>query len=207
MKKILTGALALVMIVSIVGCGIAGDIAMKSNGEVVIEDMNGKTLQDAINSGYNFYGYHCSDGQYQLNLYRTTGDEHTEKLISDIQGKTVAQMRKKYSGFSINLFKWGDNFENHRFSSYLGTVEIQYDIDNGIRADKLHDNESFFDLEEAEEVQNDVLKNIKLLGIEFYADIDSESNKKLNEKDELSVDDVRNMAGEIVLTKVYYRTK
>ena len=116
-------------------------------------------------------------------------------------------MRKKYSGFSISLFKWGDNFENHRFSSYLGTVEIQYDIDNGIRADKLHDNESFFDLEEAEEVQNDVLKNIKLLGIEFYADIDSESNKKLNEKDDLSMDDVRNMAGEIVLTKVYYRTK
>ena len=174
-------------------------------GRVYINDLKGKTIQAALDNGCICTGYvgtamDSEDMKYQIGLTYKKETPETTKIIDSLKGTTVAQLKKKYFGISIDTY--GD-----RFGCTVGSVRISFDLDNGAKAIKGHEDDFFFDLEDASEVQNDVLKNIKFVEIDMYGNLDAASNEKLNKINDLGMEDVKKMYDELTFENVMYDIK
>ena len=221
MKKLLTIFLAIGLIASMTACGndTKEEATTKNttenttqnndngnasesmdDGEVVIEEYSGKTLAEIMEAGYEYTGYVSMNGAIQIYLDSDKADENIEELKNSITGLTVAELVDKYD---ISFGYDGFNGE-YTFIAYIGSVAFTCDLENGKKALQAHEDESFFDLEEAEEIQNDKLENIALEIISFTADLDDASSKKLSELDDIDEDVLEEMGEDIVVSKLYY---
>jgi len=176
------------------------DDVVAEDGEVIISELSSKTLQEAIDAGYDYSGYAAFGDDIELYLQTDKVDDSIEKAKESIEGKTIAQLREEYD---ISLGYMGFNDE-YTFSFEIGSVSYSFDLENGVEAIKAHEDEDFFDLEEAEELQNDVVLNLEVTYVNIYATLDAESIKKLNALDDFDREKIEDMAEELVLEKVYY---
>ena len=172
----------------------------KDDGEIVIDEFSGKTLAEIMEVGYEYTGYASMNGSMQVYLDSDKADENVEELKNNIAGLTVAELVDKYD---ISFGYDGFNGE-YIFIAYIGSVAFTCDLENGKKALQAHEDESFFDLEEAEEIQNDKLENIALEVISYTADLDDASAKKLSELDDIDEDVLEEMGEDIVVSKLYY---
>lgn len=223
MKKLLTTILAIGLIASMTACGGKKNESKSSNetkgnetkqtteinvnvpeptedGEVIINDLAGKTLAEAMDMGYDLVGYTGLGDYIELDLESEAIDSNVEKVKKSIEGMTVAEMVEKYD---ISIGYMGFNGE-YTFLADVGSIEFSFDLENGVTAIEAHEDESFFDLETAEEIQNDKLENLKVECIYLVAELDDASCVKLNELDDYDSDIIEEMKDEIVLSKVYY---
>lgn len=176
------------------------DDVVAEDGEVIISELSSKTLQEVIDAGYDYAGYAAFGDDIELYLQTDKVDDSIEKAKESIEGKTIAQLREEYD---ISLGYMGFNDE-YTFSFDIGSVSYSFDLENGVEAIKAHEDEDFFDLEEAEELQNDVVLNLEITYVNIYATLDAESIEKLNALDDFDKEIIEDMAEELVLEKVYY---
>ena len=206
MKKLLTIILTIGLLISMTACGSEtkkdNDTAIAA-GEVVIDELTGKTLADIIDSGYKFTGYMTINDTIQLNLQSYTTDSNIDELKKSIEDMTVSELINAYD---VSIGYTGFNGE-YIFSTNIGSVSFSFDLVNGVKALEAHEDEMFYDLEEAEEIQNDKLENLSIEYITLTVDLDKASNDKLIELDDLNTDIVEEMAKDIVCSKVYYTTE
>ena len=92
----------------------------------------------------------------------------------------------------------------YTFTADIGSVSISFDLENGEKALQAHDGESFFDLEEADEVQNDKLQNVTVDYITLTGEMDDATTEKLSKLDDYDSETLEEMSDEIVLSMVYY---
>ena len=169
------------------------------DGEVIIKDLAGKTLADAMDSGYHYVGYTALGGDYvELDLDIEATDSNVEKIKKTIEGMTIAELVEKYD---INLGYMEFNGE-YTFLARIGSIEFGFDLENGATAAEAHDDEFFFDLETAEEIQNDKPENVEVERINLVAELDEATSAKLIQLDDYDL--IEEMADEIVFSKVYY---
>lgn len=175
----------------------AGD---SKDGKILIAKLSGKTLEEAIEAGYDFSGYFSSFGDTTLMLDSTTKDEAVDKVIKSLEGMTVAEFVEKYDeaiGFT--------GFDGqYTFITNVGDVRVSFNLKNGAAAIKAHEDDPFYDLENAEEIQEDAFENVELSSMSLTAELDGESKKKISDLEDVSRDIIEAMASEIVLDKVYY---
>lgn len=210
-KKML---LLLTMIIAICAVGCAKDEkkngdstkAQKTNNsqekqdESKPVDYKGKTLADVIGDGYYFRGCMSSNNVTILSVTsKTNSAPEVTELMENIKGKTVAQMVDEYD---ISINHRGDSDENS-FTASIGGVEIEFQLDNGVETTKKYEEDVFFDLEEADEVQEDVLNNIKVTEITYTIKLDEESNKLLNEHGDMDMDYIKDNADKMVISDMY----
>lgn len=219
MKKVLATVLTLTLLICMVGCSSDKDNKDKSkenpttttptadntsgDGLVTVESLAGKTLQEAIDAGYSYGGYSSMGSDIELMLISTESSPEAEQLLSQIKDKTVAELVAEYD-ISLGYSGWEDEYT---FSTSIGSVNFEFELENGVAALKAHDSESFFDLEKAEEVQNDKLNNIKITYTYLTATLDTESDKKLKDLEDFDSDVVEEMASELVIRNAFFTVK
>lgn len=176
-------------------------VVEKSGGKFVIKGLSGKKVSELSDEGFNVSGYSRSSDIVILSLSNSeyTDDKLTE-FADSLNGKTIKELVGKYD-ISISYSRFNDKYS---FSSYIGTASFKCDIEHGAEAVKKHEDETFFDLEEAEEIQSDVLENVELSSISFEMTLDKASAKKLVEVEDLDTDYIKSIADELIVNEVYY---
>lgn len=173
--------------------------------EVIVEALAGKTLTEAIAEGYNLDGYvvaENTDDVYILNLAGAADDE-TEKLKKSIEGITVAELIETYDvyiGYDYDL----DN--SYVFSIDIASVTFEFELENGATAVENHADDPFLELNEAEEIQYDTLKNVTVSKVCILAELDEESNNKLKQLEYVDTEIIESMTEEMVISRAYYLT-
>lgn len=176
------------------------DEVTTEDGEIIIKELSDKTLDEAIDAGYDLSGYASIGDTTQLFLQSSKIDDNVTELKKSIEGMTVSELVDKYD---VSIGYSGFNGE-YIFTIDIGSVCFSFDLENGVKALEAHEDESFFDLEEADEIQNDKLKNISVEYINITADLDDTSNKKVSELEDIDTDIIESMKDEIVISKAYY---
>ncbi len=180
------------------------EVTPNTEGQVCIDGMEGKKLSEVMDAGFDVNGYMRS-GQTAL-VYAFNYDYMDDTISSlqkSLEGKTVKEMVDEYD---ISLGYMGFNGQYVFFTS-VGTVQFKFDLEHGAEAIRNHADESFYDLEEAEEVQSDVLENIAYSTATFSIEFDDASREKIIAIEDISTDKVRAIADELVVSKVYYKIK
>ncbi len=172
------------------------------DGKIVIDRLAGKKLSELIDEGFHVYGYMTSSNKAIVYLEnKDYEDDILTEFADSLNGKTVKELVDKYD---ISVGYFGFNGE-YTFTSTIGTLTVDYDIEHGVEAIENHSDESFFDLEDAEEIQSDVLENVKLSRVSFELALDEASSKKLTDAEDLDVDYIEDIADELVVSEVYYK--
>ena len=211
MKKLMTFFLAVGVIASMTACGNdekgTENSKKKPNGvesaeseAIIIEELSGKTLAEVMEKGYDFNGYASMFGTTESYFSTDETYDDVDAFVASLEGKTVAELVEDYD-ISIGYMGFGDEYI---FTANLGSVSISFDLENGAKALEAHDDESFFDLEEADEVQNDKLENVELEYMTLTGEMDDATLDMLSKLDDYDSDTLEEMADEIVLSKVYY---
>ncbi|MBR6697532.1 MAG: hypothetical protein IKL73_04565 [Lachnospiraceae bacterium] len=177
--------------------------ATSDDDAVAMTDMKNKTLQEAIDAGYDFNGYSRSGEELVLSFSKVYTDDKINAIKEDLAKLTVSQFAEKYDE-EINYNIWGST---HDFSATIGGIHVSFDLDNGTAAVDAHKDESFFDYADATEVKNDKLKNVTVDSVDFLAVLTEDSMKKLNEYEKLSIKLIEENASELKISKLYYQTK
>lgn len=172
-----------------------------SDKKIVIEGMTGKKLSEIENEGYKVNGYSQSPDEFIIYLSnKEYKDDKSTEFLESLKGKTVKELIDKYD-ISVSYFGFGDEYT---FSSYFGSLSVQYDIEHGKEAIDNHKDDDFFDLEDAEEIQSDVLENIELSDISFNLTLDDASFKKLSEVEDVDTDYIKSITDELIVNEIYY---
>lgn len=211
MKKLMALFLAVGVIASMTACGNdekgTENSKKKPNGvesveseAILIEELSGKTLAEVMEKGYDFSGYASMFGKTELYFNCEETFDDVDAFAKSIEGKTVAELVDEYD---ISIGYMGFNGQ-YTFTADIGSVSISFDLENGEKALKAHDDESFFDLEEADEVQNDKFENVTVDYITLKGEMDDATMDMLLKLDDYDRDTLEEMADEIVLSKVYY---
>ncbi len=175
-----------------------------TENKVVFEEMAGKTLAEVIDAGYDVNSYvSYSDVVTLYSESDTYTDDTITAFLDSLTGKTVKEMVAEYD-ISIDYFEVDGEY---RCFSSIGSVDIFYDLAHGAEAVENHADEAFFDLEDAEEIQSDVLENIEFSDISFTIELNDASRAKLLTAEDFDVTYIRSIADELVVTEVYYTTK
>ncbi|MBE5964840.1 MAG: hypothetical protein E7252_07955 [Lachnospira sp.] len=170
---------------------------------VSMTDMKNRTLQEAIDAGYDFNGYSRSGEELVLSFSKVYTDDKINAIKENLAKLTVSQFAEKYDE-EIYYNIWGST---HDFSTTIGGIHVSFDLDNGTAAVDAHKDESFFDYADATEVKNDKLKNVTVDSVDFLAVLTEDSMKKLNEYEKLSIKLIEENASELKISKLYYQTK
>lgn len=181
------------------------DLVLENTADrTVIEEMSGKTLAELVENGYDINGYFSFGDSITVNVSNKdfTNDAITS-MIDSLNGKTVKELVEEYD---ISIGYMGVN-DDYLFTSYIGSVEIQFDIENGAKAIKAHEEETFFNLEEAEEIQSDILENIKITNLSFDVKLDDASNQMLSEAEDCDTDYIKENANVLVVDELSYTIK
>lgn len=176
----------------------------ETENKVALESMAGKTLADVIDAGYDVNGYiRYSDVFLVYADSVTYTDDTITTLVDSLTGKTVREMVDEYD-ISIRYFGFGGEYT---FFSSIGSVDISYELAHGTEAIRNHEDESFYDLEDAEEIQSDVLENIEMSDVTFSIELDDASRAKLLAADDIDTTYIRSIADELIVSEMYYTTK
>ncbi len=176
----------------------------ETENRVALESMAGKTLADAMDAGYDVNGYmRYSDVMIVYADSTDYTDDTITALVDSLTGKTVSEMVAEYD-ISIGYFGFNGEYE---FFSSIGSIDVSYDLAHGAEAITNHKDETFFDLEEAEEIQSDVLENIKMSDVTFRIEFDDASREKLLAVDDIDTTYIRSIADELIIGEMYYTTK
>lgn len=181
------------------------DLVLENTADrTVIEEMSGKTLAELVENGYDINGYFSFGDSITVNVSNKdfTNDAITS-MIDSLNGKTVKELVEEYD---VSIGYMGVN-DDYLFTSYIGSVEIQFDIENGAKAIKAHEEETFFNLEEAEEIQSDILENIKITNLSFDVKLDDASNQMLSEAEDCDTDYIKENANVLVVDELSYTIK
>lgn len=180
------------------------EVTPNTEGQVCIDGMEGKKLSEVMDAGFDVNGYMRS-GQTAL-VYAFNYDymdDTISSLQASVEGKTVKEMVDAYD-ISIGYMGFNDQYT---FYTTVGTVQFQFDLAHGAEAIRNHADESFYDLEEAEEIQSDVLENIAYATATFSIEFDDASRQKILAIEDISTEKVKAIADELVVNKVYYKIK
>ena len=139
-------------------------------------------------------------GKTELYFQSEETVDGVDELVESVEGKTVAELVEEYD---ISIGYMGFNGQ-YTFTADIGSVSISFDLENGEKALQAHDGESFFDLEEADEVQNDKLQNVTVDYITLTGEMDDATTEKLSKLDDYDSETLEEMSDEIVLSMVYY---
>ncbi len=175
-----------------------------NKGKCVLTDDSVKTLKSAIDAGYDCWGMLSMDDIIMLSLKSDTftSDEIT-KLKENLAKLTVADFADKYDA-SISHSKYE---EGSTFYSKVGSIDISFEVANGAAAIAAHKDESFYSYEDADEIKNDVLTNIKIDSVNITARVNKASVDKINALEDDSIAGIKAIAEEIVFEEVYYEVK
>lgn len=176
------------------------DEVTTEDGEIIIKELSDKTLDEAMDAGYDLSGYASVGDKTQIFLQSNEIDDTITELKESIEDMTVEDLVDKYD---ISIGYSGFNGK-YIFTVDIGSVCLSFDLENGVKALEAHEDESFFDLEDAEEIQNDKLENLNVEYLNITAELDKESNKKLSELEDIDTDIIESMKDEIVISKAYY---
>jgi hypothetical protein len=181
------------------------DLVLENTADrTVIEEMSGKTLAELVENGYDINGYFSFGDSITVNVSnKDFTDDAITSMIDSLNGKTVKELVEEYD-VSIGYMGFNDDY---LFTSYIGSVGIQFDIENGAKAIKAHEEETFFDLEEAEEIQSDILENIKITDLSFDVKLDDASNQMLSEAEDCDTDYIKENANVLVVDELSYTIK
>lgn len=175
-----------------------------TENKVALESMAGKTLADVMDAGYDVNGYmRYSDEVFVYADSADYTDDTITALVNSLTGKTVKEMVDEYD-ISIGYFGFNGEYE---FFSTIGSIDVAYDLAHGAEAIANHEDETFFDLEEAEEIQSDVLENIRLSDVTFSIEFDDASRGKLLAAEDLDTTYIKSIADELIVGEMYYTTK
>ncbi len=179
-------------------------ILENTSDKTVIEEMSGKTLTELVDNGYEINGYYSIGDSITINVSnKDYTDDTITSMIESLNGKTVKELVEEHD---VRIGYIGFN-DNYLFTSYIGSVEIQFDIENGAKAIEAHKEETFFDLEEAEEIQSDILENIKINNFTFDVKLDDASNQMLSEAEDWDTDYIKENANVLVVDELSYTIK
>ena len=167
---------------------------------IVVEDFTGKTLATVYESGYTYVGNSSTGDSVTVYFENNVADENIEKLINNIKDMTVGELVDEYD-ISIGYSKEDGEYT---FYIYLESISFSCNLENGAAAREAHKDDILFDLEDAEEVQNDKLENLALESIRYTAELDEASCKKLLENEDVDKELIKEMQAELVLSKFYY---
>lgn len=175
----------------------------KEDDTFEVEGMAGKTLQEIMDAGYEYTGYMKSGSTFTGYMQgKEYPDEACKNRIEALEDKTVAELVEEYD-LSIGYFKFGDGCI---FLANIGDISVSFDLEHGLEALEAHSDETFFDLEEAEEIQNDKPENITLSYVTYSVQFDEASTKKILALDEIKTETIKSMAAELTVEKLTYRT-
>ena len=90
------------------------------------------------------------------------------KLADNLEGKTVAQLRDEYD-MTISHSRRDDEYT---FTTTIGTITYQFEIEHGVETMIANEEESFYDLEEDDAVQNDKFENVKVVKVSYNVTLD-----------------------------------
>ena len=181
----------MVMMFSIVGCSgkdeaegtKAPTTVAPQATEATSDDGEPKTLGDLFAKGYFFRGYSNSTMGYTFYFEAPAVEADMAKLAENLEGKTVAQLRDEYD-MTISHSRRDDVYT---FTTTIGTITYQFEIEHGVEAMIANEEESFYDLEEDDAVQNDKFENVKVVKVSYTVTLDEAAEAFLN-ADEESVD-------------------
>ncbi len=181
------------------------DLVLENTADrTVIEEMSGKTLAELVENGYDINGYFSFGDSITVNVSnKDFTDDAITSMIDSLNGKTVKELVEEYD---VSIGYMGVN-DDYLFTSYIGSVGIQFDVENGAKAIKAHEEETFFDLEEAEEIQSDILENIKITDLSFDVKLDDASNQMLSEAEDCDTDYIKENANVLVVNELSYKIK
>lgn len=170
---------------------------------VTLPELSGLTLTQCMDAGYELTGYLSYNDVFTgyVNYSDYTNDE-IKKLVASFEGKTVAEMVEEHD---IRIGYFGVN-GNYTFTTYVGSLHLKFDLEHGAQAVEIHKDESFFDLEEAAEVQADTLNNVELDYVDILLDFDEASTQRLLDMENKSTDKIKAISDELVVERAYYRT-
>ncbi len=214
MKKKLLLMLIIAMMLGVVGCSDKDEAKEDKSGKETLapatqapqetaqpqgDSQGAKTLGDLFAEGYDFRGYSKSQGNYTLHVEAPAVDEEMAKLAQNLEGKTVAELRDEYD-MTISYSSFGDEYE---FSTTIGTITYEFEIEHGVEALKENEDEVFYDLEEDDAVQDDKLKNVKVIKVAYNVTLDAESEALLNsDEDNDDMDYIEDNADKLVIKEL-----
>ena len=165
------------------------DVAVIPKGAIEIKELSGKTIADIVSMGYELRGVSSIMGDTAIMFTTKTFSDDVMTYQSVLEGKTVAELRSKYD---ISLSN------NHLYNN-RGTITMEMrdayfscEIDGAKEIYDAHSDDRFFDLEEAEEIQDKIVENVEIITLTVYVVLDDDSATKLE-----GADNVINMVKEI----------
>lgn len=168
-------------------------------GEIIIEELSGKTLAEIIDMGYEFSGVASSMGEVSAMLMTQTFSDDVKAYQNALEGKTVAELRDEYDISLVCNYIY--NYDG--LTMFVDNAYFDCEVEGAEEANEAHSEESFFDLEEAEEIQDKTVENVEIIFLNVNANFDEASAAKIMEMD-ADMDTVKSMADELIVESVSY---
>lgn len=214
MKKVIVIALSVVMAIGLAGCSKEDNLPKEKEikeettkaleeGAAEIKELKGKTLKDAIDSGYQLSGYSKVMGDVELYLVYSgeLDNDEIRNMISSMENKTVSELRDTYD-FSIECGP-----DKDEFTTYIGSITYYLEFDNMEEIYNKYNEEYFYNWEEIEEIQNYSVKNIKVKDISIDVEINEKSCEKVVSLNDLGTEEIEAIAEKITINQARFMVK
>ncbi len=170
-------------------------------GTYVLKEMAGKTLAELDDAGFEVNDYwRISDILIVYAKHDDYTDKNLDAFVKSLESKTVRDMVEEYNF----LISYSSVDGVYTLYSKMGFMDLYFDLEHGQETLKKHENDFHFAPEEAPELQNDVLENIRYSNVTFKIELDDASRAKLFAASSLSESYIKSIADELVASKVYY---
>ena len=168
--------------------------------ESIINDtsLEGKKISELYDLGFKYSGYGGNGDGYEVYLRKTEVEDAIKNTVQALEGMKVKDFVDSGLYGSISYMGMDDEYI---FSSYIGSINFSFELDESSEIMKLYEDEVFVDVEDMEEFNEKTLNNVKFDYVEYIAILEKSANDILE-----SDDFEEEMIDDCIVEKCYYES-
>ena len=170
---------------------------------VYAEDMVGKTFAELLDNGYEYIGYSGWGEDYSFLVTMDIANDEATDIVKKLEGKTVKDLVDE----DLDIGYMGMNGQ-YIFSTTIGDMEFQFDIDGAADiVKKYKEEDSFADIEDMTELYDIPLSNVEFSKTTYTLKFDDSFDaSKFKDGDDFKLDDPEEQLKDCVVKELYCKS-